>query len=113
MDPENKATLIGWAQDIINQNKMLFQTPLLLDIEAIAEYVPPVPAMAGQGDGEAVPEPKPGAKTDSAGRRRRLARMDDDELGDLVTRMERLAPPLRQLPPPDPKKGMNGHAKAA
>lgn len=42
LDPENKAALIQWAADNVNQNKQLFQSPLLLDYEALLEYVPPV-----------------------------------------------------------------------
>ena len=79
IDPENKATLIGWAQDAINQNKMLFQSPLELDIQAIADYEPPVPEAA---PGEPS-EPKPFAANDSA--EPRMRRLDEDELADLIT----------------------------
>jgi hypothetical protein len=87
MDPENKATLMSWAQDNINENKMMFQSPLNLDIEAIATYEPPQPMMT---PGEPA-EPKPNlAKADTAtARRRRMRKMDDTELLDLVHMMEK------------------------
>jgi len=82
MDPENKATLMGWAQDNMNENKLMFQTPLLLDIQALAEYVPPQPDAGLEPN-----EPKPFAATDSAATRKRLRKMTNDELGDLVAMM--------------------------
>ena len=89
LDPENKATLVEWAQDSINQNKLLFQSPLALDIDALAEYEPPQPEMGGGAEGEPKP-PKPGfSRSDSMGsRRRRMRKLDSEELGDLVTMME-------------------------
>lgn len=75
MDPENKATLVGWAQDNMNENKLMFQSPLGLDLEALAEYEPPQPEMGEPS------EPKPFAANDSAGR---LRRMDDAELEDVI-----------------------------
>jgi hypothetical protein len=97
LDPENKATLLGWAADNINENKMMFQEPMVLDLEAIASYVPPTAL-------EEPNQPKPFAATDSAARRRRMRRLDADELNDLVTMMEKA--PLG-LPKP------NGHIKHA
>ena len=41
MDPDNKATLIQWAVDNFNDQKLLFSSPLELDYEALAEYTPP------------------------------------------------------------------------
>ncbi|MDE2021228.1 MAG: hypothetical protein KGJ13_12905, partial [Patescibacteria group bacterium] len=89
LDPENKATLIEWAQDSINQNKLLFQSPLAIDIDALAEYEPPIMGMGEEaGPGEPKP-PKPGfSRGDSAGRSRKARKMTEDELGDLVTMME-------------------------
>lgn len=40
-DPENKAVLAGWLADTINQNKTMFPIPLVLDLDALANYVPP------------------------------------------------------------------------
>ena len=48
VDPENKARLIEWAQDNVNDFEMLFGSPLDLDIEAIAEYEPPMPEAGPQ-----------------------------------------------------------------
>ena len=55
LDPENKATVIQWAQDNMNENKFMFTSPLMLDIDALKNYVPPVAAEGGEGG-----EPKPG-----------------------------------------------------
>lgn len=81
LDPENRATLLGWAQDILNQNKFLFQSPLFLDIEKLMAYTPPAEL-------EEPHEPKPFAATDSATaravRRRVMRKLSDDELSDLV-----------------------------
>src|SRR6185437_1667829 len=56
LDPENKATLLMWAQDNINENKLMFTDPMVLDFEALRNYVPPQPVMQGaQEPGE----PKP------------------------------------------------------
>ena len=48
VDPENKARLIEWAQDNVNDFEMLFGSPLDLDIEAIAAYEPPMPEAGPQ-----------------------------------------------------------------
>jgi hypothetical protein len=51
LDPENKALLVQWAQDNLNERKRMFTTPMLLDIEALAAYEPPVPdAFGGEED---------------------------------------------------------------
>jgi hypothetical protein len=49
MDPENKAILIKWAADNFNERKLLFQSPLNLDYEALAAYEPQAPAMEEPG----------------------------------------------------------------
>lgn len=100
MDPENKATLIAWAQDNINEDKMMFQNPMVLDVEALAAYEPPQPMMEPG-------EPKPFAANDSAGRRRRMRKLDQDELNDLVTLMERSP---ENLPKPNGRLMLNGKA---
>ena len=42
LDPENKAALVGWVQDNLNDKKLLFKSPLILDLQALATYEPPV-----------------------------------------------------------------------
>jgi hypothetical protein len=101
MDPENKATLMGWAQDNMNENKMMFQTPLQLDLQALAEYEPPQP-MAEPN------EPKPFAASDAAKVRKRMRRLDADELKDLVTMMEDTIPAGLAK---KPNGHLNGHAR--
>lgn len=87
LDPENKATLVQWAQDNLNENKLMFQTPMDLDIEALRDYVPPEPM-------EEPGEPKPFAAADSLttgkgmGHGKRMRRLTDSELRDLVEVME-------------------------
>jgi hypothetical protein len=55
LDPENKARLLEWTQDNLNDYEMLFGSPLDLDIEAFAKYEPPLPEAGGPQ------EPKPQA----------------------------------------------------
>lgn len=98
LDPENKATLIDWAQANINENKIMFQTPMSLDIEALRDYVPPVPETGPS-------EPKPFAANDSAGKpKKRMRKLDNDELRDLVAMMEQSPIGL-----PKPNGHLNGH----
>jgi hypothetical protein len=60
LDPENKATLVDWAAANLNDNKVMFQNPLIIDFEALANYVPPAPTFGEKegGDGEEGGEPK-------------------------------------------------------
>ena len=103
MDPENKATLFGWASDNINENKLMFQEPLVLDLEALAAYEPPT------AEGMEEPsQPKPFAANDSAVRRRKMRKLTNDELRDLVSMMEE-AP----LGLPKPNGHLNGGSRAA
>jgi hypothetical protein len=71
-DPENKAKLVEWMQDNVNENRMMFKTPLELDIEAIATYEPPQP-VAGEAGSKEPPEPKPFAAADSVPMHLRIA----------------------------------------
>lgn len=59
IDPDNKARLIKWGADNMNALKLLFDAPLELDYEALAEYKPS-PAANEPG------EPHPFAAQDSA-----------------------------------------------
>jgi hypothetical protein len=61
-DPDNKAAILAWASDNINDLKLMFPTPLTLDVEAMANFTPPPPPMAGGAPGEdggAPAEPTP------------------------------------------------------
>ena len=95
LDPENKASAIEWACATINENKMMFQNPLLLDIEALANYEPPAPS----------PEPgqnKPFAANDSVHRARVRKRIDQytEAKDDLLSIMDHGR--QRALPSPRP-----------
>jgi hypothetical protein len=46
-DPENKAKILVWVQDVFNNQKLLFGTRLDLDFEAMAEYTPPAAMIEG------------------------------------------------------------------
>jgi hypothetical protein len=81
LDPENKALLLEWAEQNINENKMMFTAPLTLDYDTLAKYEPPVPMQEPN-------QPKPFAANDAA-EARRMRRLDEDELRDLVATMER------------------------
>ena len=72
LDPDNRATTIEWLADNLNSYTKLFDAPLNLDYEALAEYQPPT----GEMDTLHEPhEPKPFAAQDSdpMGRRIRVA----------------------------------------
>ncbi|WP_244116440.1 anti-CBASS protein Acb1 family protein [Burkholderia gladioli] len=43
LDPENKATAISWLAEVMNERKLMFSSPLEIDIEALKNYEPPVP----------------------------------------------------------------------
>jgi len=47
LDPENRARLVGWMADNLNDKKKLFTSSLELDLEALAEYQPPDPSKEG------------------------------------------------------------------
>ena len=54
LDPYNKGKLVEWAQLAISDDKVMFASPLELDIQAFMDYEPPAPvAVTG---GESVPE---------------------------------------------------------
>jgi len=40
-DPENRARVIQWAQDNLNEMQSMFQSSLQLDMDALSEYEPP------------------------------------------------------------------------
>ena len=43
LDPKNKARLIQWFQDNMNESKRLFPNPLVLDYDDLENYEPPQP----------------------------------------------------------------------
>lgn len=58
LDPDNKATLIAWAADNINEAEKLFTSPLVLDYLALRAYVPPTQGLEeGAGKEPAPPLP--------------------------------------------------------
>ena len=58
-DPENKAALMEWIADCVNNEKDLFPAPLLLDYDAMREYEPPGPVGTGGEEGSETKEPRP------------------------------------------------------
>lgn len=101
LDPENKAKAIQFLQDNINENKRMFTTPLDLDFDALAKYVPPQPE-AGLEE----PKPqKPFAATDSQDRKRRSIKAYDDSVADLFDSLA--AKNVARAP--KPHGAMNGH----
>lgn len=56
-DPQNRAILMQWACDNINEMPDMFKSVLELDIEALAEYEPPVQSMPE----EKLPKPGTGS----------------------------------------------------
>ena len=67
-DQVNKAALLGWMQDNLNDSEKMFRTPLDLDLDAVAAYEPPVtvaPADETGGQAQEPREPKPFAAADA------------------------------------------------
>ena len=56
LDPENKATAAGWLADVLNSRDLMFSSPLVLDTDLIAAYVPPVPVMETEKERKPIPE---------------------------------------------------------
>ena len=59
VDPDNKAQLLIWVVENLNEMKLLFGSKLLFDADTFANYVPPTPIAAPS-------EPKPFAASDAA-----------------------------------------------
>lgn len=73
VDPENKARVIAWVAENMNSNKLLFQAPLILDEEALAEWT----QQHGEDEGEeelGFREPKPFSAADAY--RKAVERLD-------------------------------------
>lgn len=64
LDPENKAVAVQWLADNMNENKLMFTAPLVLDYDKLAEYEPPVPGGLA-GDEDTPKPPMPRADSDS------------------------------------------------
>jgi hypothetical protein len=62
IDPENRAHMIQWAQDNFNENKLLFTIPMVLDMDALAEWAPAVSGVpsAPTNPSENMDFPEPG-----------------------------------------------------
>ncbi|WP_253185356.1 anti-CBASS protein Acb1 family protein [Burkholderia plantarii] len=43
LDPENKATAIAWLAEVMNERKLMFSSPLEIDIEVLKNYEPLTP----------------------------------------------------------------------
>ncbi len=67
LDPENKARAISWLTDSLNERKMMFSSPLMLDEEAIANYEPP---QQPETDSDSVSS-RPDIYTGAPGRRKK------------------------------------------
>lgn len=67
LDPANKSKAAEWMADNLNERKLLFSSPLVLDYEALANYEPPAAAGFGAEGGAKEPaEPPPESSRDSA-----------------------------------------------
>jgi hypothetical protein len=90
-----KAQAIAWMQDNVNENKMMFKNPLLLDIDAIAGFEPPLPTAPGAEDGDSEPAPKPKGLTSADSgpavadvrARRRADQATNRALADILARL--------------------------
>lgn len=102
LDPANKAELIQWVMDNLNENKLMFQSPLLLAIDDLKAHLEEekenqneMMKQQGQGDEQEPGPPKPFGTLDSAGRRfRRMSR------GQMLQVVQELQPQLPLLMPP-------------
>lgn len=60
VDPVNKAIVVGWMADCVNERKRLFSVPLDLDLVALESYEPPAPPTG-------IDPPPPESSRDSSG----------------------------------------------
>jgi len=79
LPPSEKAKVIDWMCLCINEKKRLFTSPLLLDVDEIENYEPPVPLQAPS-------EPKPESASDSAPKRFKVTKEILDGVDDEVRR---------------------------
>ena len=80
LDPENKAALLAWAMDNLNNLEDIFQNPMDLDFETLAAYEPPQPAQEPS-------EPKPFAANDS---QRPAKRAYSDAVAALIAKADEI-----------------------
>ncbi len=59
LDPENKAKLVEWAQQQINQDDFIFDGEMDLDTDALADYEPPTLFPPSEAKEEEPREPRP------------------------------------------------------
>ena len=97
-DPENKAKIVQFIQENVNENKRMFTSPLDIDFDALAEYVPPMP----QAGLEEQKPAKPFAANDSQERKRRAIKNYDDSVADLFDSLS-----AKNVA----RKGLNGHSR--
>ena len=71
VDPENRARVVEWACDIFNSRKLLFDSPLELDFDALVNYTPE----QGEDGMEEPGAPKPFSREDSANVKAAVAEM--------------------------------------
>lgn len=67
-DQANKAEVLRWMQDNLNDSEKMFRSPLNLDLDAVANYEPPVmaaPADETGGQSEEPREPRPFSAQDA------------------------------------------------
>ena len=56
LDPQNRAVAAEWLADVMNERDLMFSSPLLLDVEALAAYEPPAPALPTEKEPTNTPE---------------------------------------------------------
>ena len=104
---EVKAQTLEWMQDNINENKLMFKNPMVLDTEAIASFEPPVPMMGEEGE-EPAPKPKGITASDAQDRARRRA---DEATSRSVSDMLARLPALMDQRKPALNGHLNGHGR--
>jgi hypothetical protein len=102
-DPDNKARMIEWAVDNFNALKFLFDTPLQLDYEELANFTPepamgpgmpgqgmqPHPGMPGGGGAPGTQPAQGGAKLQGMGINRNFAQIPKSSANDAVEEFSR------------------------
>lgn len=71
-DPDNKARVIEWAVDNFNSLKFLFDTPLVMDYEELANFEPEPPMMAGAPGAPGQKPGQPGQQPGQGGQKQNM-----------------------------------------